>query len=47
VFPEIGYCQGMNYIVATMFTFLKDAELTFDLFVTLIVSQNLVALFRP
>jgi hypothetical protein len=36
----------MNYIVATLFTYLKDPELAFDIFVAMIVHKNLVALFR-
>ena len=35
--PEIGYRGGMNYIVAALYFHLKDEELTFDLFLSLIV----------
>jgi hypothetical protein len=46
VFPEIGYCQGMNYIAATLMAYLKDTELTFELFVAIIVHKRLTGLFR-
>ena len=46
VLPEIGYCQGMNYIAATLFVCLKDAELTFNMFLSLLVHRNLLPLFR-
>ena len=46
VFPEIGYCQGMNYIAATLFASLKDAELTFNVFTSLLVHRSLLPLFR-
>ena len=45
VLPEIGYCQGMNYIAAAFFANLEDEELTFDIFMALIVSKRLMPLF--
>jgi hypothetical protein len=46
VLPEIGYCQGMNYIAACLHSYLEDEELTFDLFMALIVHKRLLPLFH-
>jgi len=32
---EIGYCQGMNYLVGNLFIFLQDESKAFQCFVTL------------
>jgi len=45
VLPEIGYCQGMNYIAASLLSFLEDEELTFDIFMALIVQKRLLPLY--
>lgn len=44
--PEIEYCQGMNYIAATLYCYLEDTHLTFDLFMCLLVHKNLFPLFE-
>ena len=36
----------MNYLAATFFFYLEDEELTFDIFMTLIVSKKLMPLFQ-
>ena len=44
--PEIGYCQGMNYLAACFLAYLEDEELTFDIFMALIVHKRLLPLFH-
>ena len=45
VLPEIGYCQGMNYMAASFLSYLEDEQLTFDIFMALIVHKKLIPLF--
>lgn len=45
VLPEIGYCQGMNYVAACLLSYLEDEELTFDIFMALIVHKRLLPLW--
>ena len=35
--PDMSYCQGMNYIVSALFAYLNDEELTFNLFLALLL----------
>ena len=46
VLPEIGYCQGMNYLAACFLSYLEDEELTFGIFMALIVHKRLLPLFH-
>lgn len=46
VLPEIGYCQGMNYVAASFLSYLEDEGLTFDIFMALIVHKRLLPLFH-
>lgn len=45
--PEIGYCQGMNYVTATLLTLTNNEELSFWLFVTMIENFELKRLYLP
>ena len=46
VFPEIGYCQGMNNIAAALNNYLNENEATIGIFMGLIVSKRLRGLFK-
>ena len=37
---EVGYCQGMNFVVATLTVFQRDEEAAFWTFVTLMQQEN-------
>jgi hypothetical protein len=43
--PEIGYCQGMNYVVSALFSHSKDEEITFNFFLSLLIQKNLKPLY--
>jgi len=46
-FPDIGYCQGMNYITATLLTLTNNEELSYWLFYALIKNFELFNLYLP
>lgn len=43
--PEIGYCQGMNFVAGALLFFTNDEELAFWLFLSLLDSMELNSLF--
>lgn len=43
--PDMGYCQGMNYVVSSLYSFVKDEELTFNLLISLLVHKDLKCLY--
>ena len=43
--PSIGYCQGMNYVASALYTDSQNEELTFNLFLSLLHSKNLLPLY--
>jgi len=43
--PEIGYCQGMNFVAGALLNFLNNEELTFWLFITLLDKFELNLLY--
>eukprot|EP00347_Sterkiella_histriomuscorum_P021640 403333276 len=43
--PDMAYCQGMNFIAAVLYTYLKDEELTFDIFLSLLAQKELKPLY--
>ena len=45
--PEVGYCQGMNFIAATLLIVCKDEELAFWLFYTLMHKHDMKSLYLP
>jgi hypothetical protein len=38
--PKVGYCQGMNYVVAMLLKYIEDEELAFNLFTHLMKGAN-------
>ncbi len=43
--PEIGYCQGMNFVAAALLYFLNNEEMSFWLFITLLDKFELNLLY--
>lgn len=43
--PDIGYCQGMNYVATALYTDCQNEELTFNLFLSLLHSKALTPLY--
>jgi len=43
--PEIGYCQGMNFVASALINFLNNEELSFWLFITLLDKFELNLLY--
>ena len=43
--PEIGYCQGMNFVVAALLTLLDNEELCFWSFIVLLDDYELNSLY--
>lgn len=43
--PEIGYCQGMNFVAGALLSVLKDEELSFWVFVSLLDQFELNSLY--
>ena len=46
IFPHMGYCQGMNYIAAVCYAYLRDAVSTLRVFLGLIHNHGLKGLFN-
>ena len=45
--PEVGYCQGMNFISATLLYILRDEELSFWLFYAMMKSLDMEHMYLP
>lgn len=45
--PDVGYCQGMNFIASTLIGVLEDEELAFWIFMNLLVNKDMRNLFLP
>ncbi len=45
--PEVGYCQGMNFIGSTLIANLESEELGFWVFMNLLVIRDMKSLFLP
>jgi hypothetical protein len=43
--PEIGYCQGMNFVAGSILYFIDDEELTFWVFLALLDDLELNSLY--
>mmetsp|Transcript_27080 Transcript_27080/g.26721 ORF Transcript_27080/g.26721 Transcript_27080/m.26721 type:complete len:147 (+) Transcript_27080:843-1283(+) len=44
--PEVGYCQGMNFIAGTLYLQLQDEEIVFKCLIGLIEKYQMKALFK-
>jgi hypothetical protein len=47
VIPDVGYCQGMNFISATLLSILKDEELAFWIFYAMMKNHDMQHLYLP
>ena len=46
--PEVGYCQGMNFIASTLIASLcNNEELAFWVFMNLLITRDMKTLFLP
>jgi hypothetical protein len=46
--PEVGYCQGMNFIASTLISSVgNDEELAFWIFMNLLITRDMKTLFLP
>jgi len=46
--PEVGYCQGMNFIASTLISSLENnEELAFWIFMNLLITRDMKTLFLP
>lgn len=43
--PDMGYCQGMNYVASSLYSDIRDEETTFNIMLSLLVSKELKALY--
>lgn len=44
--PDVGYCQGMNYIAGTLYSQIQEEELTFKCLIGLIEKYQMKSLFK-
>lgn len=47
VIPEVGYCQGMNFIASVLIGVLESEEAAFWIFLEMMVSKDMKSLFLP
>ena len=47
IYPEIGYCQGMNFIAGSLVTIVQDEANAFYLFWALLNQYDMVNLYKP
>lgn len=47
VVPEVGYCQGMNFIASVLVTVLEKEELAFWVFLEMLITRDMKTLFLP
>jgi hypothetical protein len=45
--PEVGYCQGMNFIGSTLIANLESEELGYWVFMNLLMIRDMKSLFLP
>ena len=46
--PDVGYCQGMNFIASTLISSVEnDEELAFWIFMNLLITRDMKTLFLP
>jgi hypothetical protein len=43
--PDMGYCQGMNYLASSLYSDIRDEELTFNIMLSLLISKELKSLY--
>jgi hypothetical protein len=47
VVPEVGYCQGMNFIASTLIGVLGSEETAFWIFLEMLITKDMKTLFLP
>eukprot|EP00347_Sterkiella_histriomuscorum_P000255 403376585 len=47
VVPEVGYCQGMNFIASVLITVLENEEQAFWAFLEMLITRDMKTLFLP
>ena len=45
IFPQIGYCQGMNYLAHAIYEQTQDVDLSIEIFSGFIMNKCLVGLY--
>jgi hypothetical protein len=47
VMPDVGYCQGMNFIAGTLVSMTCNEEISFWLFLILLINKDTKMLYLP
>ena len=45
--PDVGYCQGMNFIASVILSVMKDEAQGFTIFMYLLINKEMKPLFLP
>ena len=45
--PEVGYCQGLNFLAGCILLYCQDLELAFHVLHALLIHQNMRVLYVP
>ena len=44
---DVGYCQGMNFVAASLIMLVQHEEMGFEMFISLLLSHNVAEYYRP
>lgn len=45
--PEVGYCQGLNFLAGCILLYCQDLQLAFQVLYVLLLHHNMRALYLP
>lgn len=45
--PEVGYCQGLNFLAGCILLYCQDMQLAFQVLHALLIQQNMRVLYVP